>query len=349
MNSSNETMNAMSYPEFGRLEVARQPRPIPAADEVLIRVAACGICGSELETFKARSTRRQPPLIMGHEFCGVIDEVGEQVGDWETGARVVSNSLVPCGNCIRCRRGDSHLCAHREIFGMHRMGAFAEFVAVPSRCLLPWPEGVSAEAASLAEPLANGIHMVNLTRHLSPQTVLVIGAGPIGLMAQQAFAVLANCTVYVADLSTPRLDVARRLGAAEVFDPRAVDVVAEMQALTEGEGVDLVVDAVGSAFTKRQSATAARPGGAAIWIGLHEDEMTFNSYNVTLPERQIFGTYAATITELSQALELMERGQVDVTSWVHQAKLDESVDLFNRMLRAENDDIKGIVIPQKSL
>jgi L-iditol 2-dehydrogenase len=112
---------------------------------------------------------------MGHEFCGVRED---------TGAKVVSNSLVPCGECLRCRRGDTHLCGRRQIFGMHRLGAFAERVNVPARCLIPWPPNLPAEAACLAEPLANGVHIFNLIRSLAPRRVLVIGAGPIGLMCQ---------------------------------------------------------------------------------------------------------------------------------------------------------------------
>ena len=167
---------ALHYPAFDRLEITDvSPAPLQP-DEVRLRVSACGLCGSELESFKHHSPRRPPPLVMGHEFCGVIAETGASVRDWQPGARVVSNSLVPCGRCVRCDRGDTHLCAHRQIFGMHRPGAFAEFVNVPARCLIPWPDGLPAEAAALAEPLANGIHVVNLTRHLPAATALVKAA-----------------------------------------------------------------------------------------------------------------------------------------------------------------------------
>ncbi|MBS0664597.1 MAG: alcohol dehydrogenase catalytic domain-containing protein, partial [Verrucomicrobia bacterium] len=159
-------MRVLHYPEFDRLEIRDLDSTPPRPDEVRLRVVACGLCGSELESFKNHSPRRPPPLVMGHEFCGVIDAIGGEVRDWRPGAKVVSNSLVPCGHCVRCHRGDTHLCAERQIFGMHRPGAFAEYVNVPARCLIPWPEQLAAEAAALAEPLANGIHVVNLTRHL---------------------------------------------------------------------------------------------------------------------------------------------------------------------------------------
>lgn len=336
---------ALHYPAFERLEVVDLPIAPPKTDEVRIQVAACGICGSELESFKNRSPRRPPPLVMGHEFCGTVAEVGAEVRDWRVGARIVSNSLVPCDRCVRCQRGDTHLCADRQIFGMHRPGAFAEFVNVPARCLIPWPENLPAEAASLAEPLANGIHVVNLTRHLPATTTLVVGAGPIGLFCQQALQVLRGTKVWVADLSPERLAVAKKLGAVGVINPRTEDVAAILREATRGEGADLTVDAVGSGLTKKTSLDALRPGGAAVWIGLHENTATLDTYNITLPEKQVLGTYAAKIAELQLALDLMASGKVDALSWVKRFPIRESAVAFQRMLAAKGDDIKAVVCP----
>lgn len=338
-------MRALFYPAFDRLEIADVAVVPPRPDEVRLRVAACGICGSELETFKNRSPRRTPPLVMGHEFCGTIAETGAEVRDWLVGARVVSNSLVPCGRCVRCRRGDTHLCAERQIFGMHRPGAFAEYVNVPARCLIPWPENLPAEAAALAEPMANGIHVARLTQDRPAATALVIGAGPIGLFCQQALQVLRGSRVIVADLSPERLAVAQKLGAARVVNPRTEDVVKVLQAETEGEGADLTVDAVGGAITKRTALDALRPGGASVWIGLHENTVPVDTYNITLPERVVFGTYAATIAELRQALDLMAAGKVDALSWVQRFPLADGVTAFNRMLAAKGADLKAVICP----
>ncbi len=338
-------MRALFYPAFDRLEIADVPPAPLRPDEVRLKVAACGICGSELETFKNRSPRRTPPLVMGHEFCGTIAETGAEVRDWAVGARVVSNSLVPCGRCVRCRRGDTHLCAERQIFGMHRPGAFAEYVNVPARCLIPWPENLPAEAAALAEPMANGIHVVRLTQDRPASTALVIGAGPIGLFCQQALQVLRGSRVIVADLSPERLAVARKLGAARVVNPREEDVVKVLQAETGGEGADLSVDAVGGAITKRAALEALRPGGASVWIGLHENTVSVDTYNITLPERVVFGTYAATIAELREALDLMAAGKVDALSWVQRFALADGVTAFNRMLAAKGADLKAVICP----
>jgi L-iditol 2-dehydrogenase len=338
-------MRTLYYPEFDRLEI-RDVEPAPLLpDEVRIRVAACGICGSELESFKNRSPRRPPPLVMGHEYCGTIAELGGAVTGWAEGARVVGNSLVPCGRCVRCDRGDTHLCAKRQIFGMHRPGAFAEFVNVPARCLLKWPDSLPAESACLAEPLGNGVHVAGLTRHLPAQTALVIGAGPIGLFCQQALQALRGTRVWVADLSPERLAVARSLGAVQTVDPRAQNLAGTILAVTQGEGVDIVVDAVGAAQAKKASLEALRPGGVAVWIGLHENAVSLESYGITLPEKQVFGTYAAKIDELQAALDLMSSGKIDPTSWVRRFPLADGVTAFNRMLAAKGGDIKGVVCP----
>ena len=338
-------MRVLHYPAFDQLEIRDLDVAAPRPDEVRLKVAACGICGSELETFKNHSPRRLPPLVMGHEFCGTVAELGADVTNVKKGARVVSNSLVPCGQCVRCTRGDTHLCATRQIFGMHRPGAFAEYVNVPARCLIPWPENLPAEAASLAEPMANGIHIVNLTKNYPAATVLVIGAGPIGLFAQQALQVLRVSKVYVADFIPERLVVAKKLGAAGVINSREQDPVKVLQELTGGEGADIVVDAVGASVTKKTSLDALRPGGVTVWIGLHENALTFDSYNVTLPEKQILGTYAAKIEELAHALQLMASGRVDALSWVQRFPLEEGVTAFRRMLAAKGNDIKAVICP----
>lgn len=340
------------------------PVPEVAAGEVLVRVHACGICGSELETFKGRSERRTPPLVMGHEYCGEIADVGEGVTDWKVGDRVVGNSVVPCGGCVRCERGDTHLCAKRQVFGMHRAGAFAEYVNVPARILLPWPDGVPADMACLAEPLGNGVHVVELVRFLRPRKVAVIGAGPIGLMCQIAMQELLGAQVMVTDLDKNREAVARELGAVNPPHPLPLanqqvqmpppparefilseakdlterrgdlDVNHFIKEWTEDEGVDVVIDAVGSAATKRQSLEWVRPGGAVVWIGLHGNEMQLSSYDITLPEKFVYGTYAAKIEDLRVALDLMAGGKVETASWVSVYPLMNGVEAFQDALDA---------------
>jgi threonine dehydrogenase-like Zn-dependent dehydrogenase len=173
----------------------------------------------------------------------------------------------------------------------------------------------------------------------------VIGAGPIGLFCQQALQVLRGARVFVADLSNERLAAAKKLGAAGVINPREQDVAQVLAAATGGEGADLTVDAVGGAITKKTSLSALRPGGATVWIGLFENTITLDTYDITLPEKQVFGTYAAKIDELRTALDLMSSGKVDAQSWVQKFPLIDGVEAFQRMLAGKGTDIKAVVCP----
>ena len=337
-------MKALFYPEFQKLTVTERPLPDFSGNEVLLRVLACGICGSELETFKTQSPRRVPPLIMGHEFCGVIEGVGSEVSGYEKGDLVASNSVVSCGNCDPCRRGLTNLCRNRQIFGMHRGGAFGQYVNVPAHCLVPMPANITPQAACMAEPLANGIHIVNLSKHLSPQKVLVIGAGPIGLVTQQAFQSLLGVEVYVADLRAERLDIARKLGATATINSSEEDLVSVIHGFTDEEGIDLVIDAVGTSRTNQQALQCIRPGGAIVLIGLYENAQSFFSYDIILSEKQIIGTYAATQNEIRESLDLIASGKVDVTSWVHYYSLDNGVAAFEDMMAAKQAHVKSVIV-----
>lgn len=339
-------MRALVYTDFDTLASDdRLPAPEIAADELLVRVAACGICGSELESFRHRSPRRKPPLVLGHEFCGVVERAGSAADGFRAGDRIVSNSLVSCGQCPRCARGDGHLCERRQLFGMHRPGAFAEYVAVPASAAIPWPASLPAAAACLAEPLANGVHMVRLTAGLAPRHVLVIGGGPIGLLAQQALQALTPARVVVSDIVPERLEIAARTGALRTIRADQEDVVAVVRSLTGGEGADVVIDAVGSELTKRQSLQAVRPGGAVVWIGLAQDEIRLPSFGITIPEVCVHGTYGARRADLQTAIDLLASGRVETASWVQTAPLAEGEALFRAMLAARGRDIKGVLLP----
>lgn len=336
-------MKTLFYPEHDRLEITDRPLPEIGADEVLVKVKACGICGSELETFKSRSQRRMPPLIMGHEFCGEIIAVGDNVSDWKSGMLAVSNALVSCGVCQHCITGRTNLCPNRTVFGMERSGAFAEYVNVPAGCLIAMPATADAREACLSEPLANGVHMVHLTRHLPLENVMIIGAGPIGLMTQQAFQLLRGVRTTVVDLRDERLVVASRLGATHVVNPTTNGLLAETQRLTGSKPFDLVVDAVGAATTSYDALKGLCPGGTLLIVGLYENNKSIWSYDLVLGEKQVMGSYAATQADLREALDLIASGQADVSSWVNYYRLEDGIDAFFNMMKAERAHIKSVL------
>ncbi|MFV1980845.1 MAG: zinc-binding dehydrogenase [Rhodothermia bacterium] len=359
-------MKALYYPDWNELELRDVDPPRPAKGEVLIRVAACGICGSEIETFASRSPRRTPPLIMGHEFCGVIETMAAGVEPTSVvypGARVIANAVLHCGRCDACLDGLTNLCANRKVFGMHRPGAFAEFVTAPAGSLFEWPENVSAEEACLAEPLANGIHVARLLERLEhheplsagsasrprPYVVLIIGAGSIGLMCLQAMRnSFRDARCIVTDLDPRRLVVAETLGAEKTVasgENGLRDALASLGSQTGGPSrADVVIDAAGFAATKQLSLTMCRPGGSVVWIGLGENEINLHSYVLTLEEKAVFGSYGATGDDIREALRLMETRRVDVSTWVTSYRHRDWVEGFERQIDPSIRDVKAVLV-----
>ncbi len=335
-------MKALFYPEWGRLDIQEVARPILQDGEVLVRVSRCGICGSELDTFRTRSPRRQPPLIMGHEFCGWVEATKNTHGRWSDGQPVIAHALVHCGRCHPCLRGDTNLCAHRQVFGMQRPGAFAEYIAVPERVLIPWGNDLPADTAVFAEPLANGINAMRQGSSGRRSRVIVIGAGPIGLMCLFAAKKIHHSDVIVADRIVERVEAARLLGAKMAVHVPGQSLAAAMHQHWSGASAEYVIDAVGSSETKKNSIELAEPGGTIVWVGMHDDLIDFNSYSLTLDQKTLAGTYSGSMGDLEQAIQLLNTEHLD-TSWASRFSLDEGSAAFQAMLRPKRGSIKAIL------
>jgi L-iditol 2-dehydrogenase len=200
--------------------------------------------------------------------------------------------------------------------------------------------------ACLAEPLANGIHMWRLVSHLNPVNVLIIGAGPIGLLAQQVFQYLGNVKTFVCDVNPARQSAASRLGAAATFSNANDITPAVIDQLTDYTGIDIVIDAVGLGFTQQRALQIVKPGGAIIMIGLHENSSALASYDIILAEKQVFGTYAASQADLEEAVRLIALKELDLHSWIDYYSLEETVTAFNDLLAPMSPTIKAIITPK---
>ena len=339
-------MKALFYPAWDQLDMREVAEPTPKPGEVIVKVAAVGICGSELHGFVTHAARRTPPLIMGHEFCGTVAAVADGVSGFRPGDRVAVNSVIFCGHCEECLEGQSHLCREGEVFGTKRPGAFAEFCAAPASTLLPWPEGVSSFQAALMEPLANAVHALSLTRLRFPETLFILGAGAIGLFVLQVARMAGAFQLVVADVSNARLEVARQLGADITCNPRTSDVVSAVRGLTRGRGADVAVDAVGAAETRHAAVMATRPGGEIVWLGLHDDPTQVSGFAVVLGERRISGSFAVTPRDLRVALGLFAAGKIELTPWVRTFPLAEGARVFQQLVTAPPQDyIKAVLLP----
>jgi 2-desacetyl-2-hydroxyethyl bacteriochlorophyllide A dehydrogenase len=339
-------VKVLAYPTWDTLEIRDVPAPQAGPGEAVVRVAAVGICGSEIEAVASRSPRRTPPLVLGHEFCGEVESVGAGVTEVRPGDRVAANSLVSCERCDECRRGAAHLCPDRQVFGMNRPGAFAERVAAPVRALLSLPERVSPLQGALVEPLANGVHVWSLVRPRFPETVVVIGCGAIGLLALQVAKAGGAMRLVAVDTNDGRLELAHAVGAEPLFNPKRDAVVSEVRAFTKGRGADVAIDAVGTPAARRTAVEMVRPGGDVVWIGLHDDASEVSGRDVVLGERRISGSYSVTYSDLQAAIALFAHGKIDIEPWIRPFALDDGARVFRDLLAAPPADFaKAVLLP----
>src|SRR3954447_4511672 len=268
-------MRAIVWQGPERMTVEEQPDLRgPEPGELIVRPAAVGICGSEVEGYLGRMGNRTPPLVMGHEFAGTVTEVGEGVDESLLGRLVAVNPLSSDGTCPLCRAGLTNLCPNRKLVGIHSPGGFAEYTLAPAENVYPLPEGVEARTGALAEPLANGVHAARLgLAGASVEHAVVIGAGTIGLMCLQAAVLDGVPEVHAVEPVEGRREQALALGAYAVH-ASGEEAREALDPPTEGLGADLIIDAVGAEATRRMALELLRPGGRAVYIGLHDDDTT---------------------------------------------------------------------------
>lgn len=309
-------MRALLLTAPSQLAVVPFPTPCPAEVEVLVRVRACGICGSDIHGWDGSTGRRRPPLIMGHEAAGEIVQVGARVGDWTPGTRVTFDSTLYCGRCTYCGEGRVNLCEQRQVIGVApaeytRHGAFAEFVAVPARVLHRLPANLSWEQAAMVEPVSIASHAVRRTRLDGRSVVAVIGTGMIGLFIIQVLRATGVTRIIAVDVEPGRLDLARELGATQTVNSLAGDPVAALQDLTGGDGVHASFEVVGIDAALQTALAATRRGGDVVLVGNLAPQTKFPLQAVVTRELTLHGT-CASAGEYPECLELIAAGRVRV-------------------------------------
>ena len=300
-------MRALQLVAPSTLTVVDLPLPSPGPGEVRLRVKACGICGSDLHGMDGSSGRRIPPLVMGHEASGVIDAAGEGVTAWKSGDRVTFDSTVWCGECGYCREGRVNLCDSRQVVGVacaefRRDGAFAEYVTIPQRILHRLPDSLSFEEAAFAEPVGVALHAVRRAGDVGGSTVLVVGAGLIGLLIVQALKRAGAARVIAVDLDEGRLKLARELGADEAFRGGETPPLLE---------VDLAMEVVGAAPTVDLALRSVRKGGRVVLVGNLSPSVPLPLQVVVTRELDVLGS-CAIAGEYPEALEAIASGSIRV-------------------------------------
>jgi len=332
-------VRALVYLGPRRMELQQVPDPEPGPGEVVIATAASGICGSDLHGFREASPRRVPPLVMGHETVGRIDAVGEGVDVDRIGERVVLKPLVSCGRCARCREDRGNLCAHVRLVGRDLPGGFAERFAVPAFAAAPIAPSVPDDVATLTEPLANAVHVAS--RSVNPgDTVLVIGAGPIGVLMARMAGESGAAAVFSSDPLASRLQLAAAQGAVPL-DPDDPQAALDRET---GGSVDVVIDAVGLEATWAFALRAVRPGGRIEAVGLGAPSGSVDFFAIAGKEARLTGSFAWTEADFARAVASVENGSINTAGWLTTLPLSEGQRAFEELVDGA-DRFKLVLVP----
>jgi len=327
-------MNALVLHAVGDSRYERIPKPAVVPGEALVRVGFCGVCGSDIPRTFVKGTYHFP-TVCGHEFAGTIEACGEKVEQYQPGDRVVVFPLLWCGKCASCELGNYVQCSDYDYYGSRRDGAFAEYVSVPPQNLVPVPEGVSMEAASMTEPAAVALHALKRAGgSFVGETVVIFGAGPIGLMAAQWAQMMGAGQVILFDLIPEKLDMAEQLGFDLAFNARDVDPVQKVNELTGGHGAEVCIEGAGVPITLNQAMAAARVGGRVVIMGNPSADVTLPAALISQAMRReldILGTWNSTFSAAGNnddwraVLAAAASGAIDLDSLVsHRIPLEKA-------------------------
>jgi len=264
------------------LVLADVPKPRPGPNEVLIRVKRAAFCGTDIHihTWDPWAKGRvKPPLVLGHEFAGEVAELGSHVAGLQAGDPVTAESHIVCGVCRLCRTGNGHTCRETRIIGVDVPGAFADFIVMPASNVWKLDPGISLEVGAIHDPMGNAFHTALHGTVIAGQTVLVIGAGPIGLMSIGIARAAGAARVIATEISGPRRALALKMGAAEALDPKTDDVAGAVHRLTEGLGADVVLEMSGHPDGVRQALKLVRSGGRVQLLGLPREPVSLDLAN----------------------------------------------------------------------
>ncbi|WP_247745066.1 alcohol dehydrogenase catalytic domain-containing protein [Shimia sp. R11_0] len=338
-------MRAAVLTSPGRFELKDVPRPKAERDEVLVRIMRVGICGTDVHIFNGHYAAENLPMIPGHEFTGVIAELGEGVTGLSMEQPVVVDMNIGCGSCFWCRRNEILNCPEMQQMGITMDGAFAEYIAVPARLVIPAPSSVAAEVLALTEPLACVVRCARKADITFGQSVVVLGAGPIGNLHVQLLRTIGAAPIIVADLSEDRVQMALEAGADYgVTDPSVLEALVREK--TDGRGADVVIESVGLPALYQQATRLIRKGGhiAAFGISGPEDTLDLNIVQTILEENSIKGSVAGMGQDMHDALTLLIHERIKTQLFTAASyRLEEIQEAFDT-LSTRPEDLKTQIV-----
>jgi alcohol dehydrogenase len=333
-------MKALVYTQPGELQLQERPMPELLPGEVVLKIEAVGICGSDMHAWHGHDPRRKPGLVLGHEFVGTVAQ--SAAPGVQAGTRWTGNPLITCGTCEYCVQGRNNLCSNRTMVGMTRPGAYAQYMSIPAASLIGMPQDMPATAAALTEPAATAWHAINLSmralvRPLHECRVLIIGGGAIGMLAALLLKHLGVQRLTVTELNPLRRQTLQAQVACEAVDSRA-------HPLAES-AYDYVMDAVGSKATRQQAFAAVKPGGVIMHIGLQDWASEVDMRKLTLAEITLLGTYTYTTADLRATVDALHRGVFGDLTWVEERQLADGPQAFVDLDRGRSASAKIVLKP----
>ena len=342
-------MKAAVFKGVERIEVEQVPDPEAGPGDIVVEVAACGICGSDLHTY-AHGSFVEPGQVMGHEFAGRVVEVGSEVREIAVGDRVTAVPIVPCNECARCAEGRFNLCAGAWTSGIAygRPGAFAERVLIPGASLganvFKLGDEIDDEAGATVEPLAVAVHGVKLAGEVEGATALVLGLGTIGMQVVQVLHAGGAKRILGADLEPLRLRAAAELGADAIDGSEGIEAALE-SALADGEEIDMVFECSGVPALAKAAIRAVRAGGTIVVLALYDDPISFNPTMLVQKEVRFQGTIAYTSEDFADAVELLRSGEARADTLITQRESLDDIEQAFEVQLSKDRSLKVLVNP----
>ena len=338
-------MKALVYEGPRQMRIHDYPECSPLSGEVKIKVAYCGICGSDLHGYTGASGRKIPPMVMGHEFSGVIAEIGEGVTQFKVGDRVSVLPVEYCGECEFCKEGSVNICKNRRNLGVLDVdGAMTEYICVKEKLVYRLPDQVSLEEGALLEPLSVAFHAVRKAQPVQGKNVLIAGTGTIGLLIVMLMKEAGAKAIIVTDLNDTRLKLAQKFGAQLAINPAKQDLE---QCLVEAgirDHIHLGVECVGATPTCQQTITYVKTQGRIIWVGNAAKMVNIDMQKIVTQELSIQGTYAFTDNDFTGALHLLEGKKIPASEIITGiVPLEKATETFDALVSGDNPNIKVLV------
>lgn len=343
-------MKALVLAEYNKLSYEDIQDPHMGPEDVLIRVQACAICGSDVHGMDGSTGRRIPPVVMGHEASGIIEKTGANVTGFKVGDRVTFDSTVSCGSCYFCGQGQINLCDERRVLGVscneyRNNGAFAELMSVPRRILYRIPDSVSFEQAAMVEPLSVALHAVRRSKAALNQSAVVVGAGMIGLLVIQLLKAAGLGKIIAIDIAEEKLEMAGRFGAHIALKADDPNLMAKILASTDNRGADIAFEVVGITQTVQTAVSALKKGGALVLVGNLSTTVDFPLQSVVTRQLSVYGSCASS-GEYPDCLGMIAEGKVDVDAFISAvAPLSEGAAWFKRLYDGEPGLFKVVLKP----